>query len=357
MAEISAVVPVFNAERTLEACVESLLAQTFADFELILVDDGSADGSPALCEALSRRDPRVRVIRQENHGAAAARAAGLLAAAGRYVTFPDSDDFVDPDFFAGMLLPLREAGADLIAVGFTREAEGSPPGPEGNALPSGVYDLSDPASRPAQDFYRRALYAGPFYRPGIVPSLWSKLIRRELLLALPPPAADLRMGDDAAVTYPALARAKRVLVLNECRGYHYRMSGSSLSNRWDPDYFDRVEILLRGLRSELASCPPMAESLEVYALFLLHLGADLYLFHRRGAPRAEKVETLRRARAQLSVPGATAELWPSGVSPADRRSLRAFLAGDWDRLIALSGARRLREKCREVFAKMLGPAG
>ena len=94
---ISVIVPVYNSITTLERCVRSLCAQTFEDLEIILVDDGSTDGSGALCSALSREDARIRVIRKENGGVSSARNAGIEAAKGEYLMFSDSDDYVEPD--------------------------------------------------------------------------------------------------------------------------------------------------------------------------------------------------------------------------------------------------------------------
>jgi glycosyltransferase involved in cell wall biosynthesis len=103
----SVVVPVYNVENYLAECVDSILRQSFADFELILVDDGAKDGSGALCDADAQRDARVKVIHKENGGQSTARNAGVRAASGEYAVFLDSDDFIDtPDFFAELYAAL-----------------------------------------------------------------------------------------------------------------------------------------------------------------------------------------------------------------------------------------------------------
>ena len=99
----SVIVPVYKAEATLEKCAKSILAQAPADLELILVDDGSPDGSGALCDRLAEQDSRVRVIHQKNAGASAARNAGLDAASGRYLQFVDADDWVLPGLYEAAL--------------------------------------------------------------------------------------------------------------------------------------------------------------------------------------------------------------------------------------------------------------
>ena len=97
--EISIIVPVYQVEKYLNECIDSILAQTFTDFELILVDDGSPDNCPALCDAAAKRDSRVRVIHKQNGGVSTARNAGLDAAQGNWIAFVDSDDTVEPSIW------------------------------------------------------------------------------------------------------------------------------------------------------------------------------------------------------------------------------------------------------------------
>ena len=99
MPEISIIVPVYKVEAYLQTCIDSILAQTFQDFELILVDDGSPDNCPVICDEAARKDPRVRVLHQQNAGISAARNAGLKIAQGNWLGFVDSDDFVAPEFY------------------------------------------------------------------------------------------------------------------------------------------------------------------------------------------------------------------------------------------------------------------
>ena len=96
---ISVIVTVYNIERYLRRCVNSILAQTYRDLEILLVDDGSTDGCPPICDEYERTEPRVRVIHKENGGAADARNAGLEAASGEWIGFVDGDDFIMPEAF------------------------------------------------------------------------------------------------------------------------------------------------------------------------------------------------------------------------------------------------------------------
>lgn len=123
MRKISVIVPVYKVEKYLRRCVDSILAQTFSDFELILVDDGSPDTCPAICDDYARKDSRVVVIHQANSGPSAARNAALEAARGEYIAFCDSDDYWAADFLAVLLHRMEETDADVVSCGFTAVTE------------------------------------------------------------------------------------------------------------------------------------------------------------------------------------------------------------------------------------------
>ena len=113
--EISIIVPVYKVEKYLNECIDSILAQTFTDFELILVDDGSPDNCPALCDAAAKKDSRVRVIHQQNKGLSGARNAGIDVARGNWLSFIDSDDTVEKTFCEKLYRAATESGAELAA--------------------------------------------------------------------------------------------------------------------------------------------------------------------------------------------------------------------------------------------------
>lgn len=117
MPEISFIIPVYNAEEYLQSALDSVRSQTFTDWEAILVDDGSSDGSAALCDAAAQADPRFRVIHQQNQGVGAARNAGLDAAKGAYIHFLDADDTLEPAMAQEVLAAAKQADADLVLFG------------------------------------------------------------------------------------------------------------------------------------------------------------------------------------------------------------------------------------------------
>lgn len=116
--EVSIVVPVYNVEKYLRRCVDSILAQTFTDFELILVDDGSTDGCGNICDEYAENNERIRVFHQENAGVSAARNLGLEKAEGCYVAFCDSDDYCLPDWLEKMVFSIKENCCDLAIASY-----------------------------------------------------------------------------------------------------------------------------------------------------------------------------------------------------------------------------------------------
>lgn len=139
MPAISVIIPAYNAEAYLEKCVRSVVAQDFADWELILVDDGSGDSTPALCDRLAAEDGRIRVVHQPNGGVSAARNNGMAQAQGNYIAFADADDWLAPNALS-VLHGLLADGANTAACGnYLSHADGTNV-PEQPPLPAGVYD-------------------------------------------------------------------------------------------------------------------------------------------------------------------------------------------------------------------------
>ncbi|MDR1953249.1 MAG: glycosyltransferase family 2 protein [Clostridiales Family XIII bacterium] len=123
---ISIIIPVYNAEKYLRKCVESVTGQTYENLEVILVDDGSADGSGSLCDALAREDERIVVIHKENGGVSSARNAGLEAARGDYITFLDCDDYIEGEMYQTLMELAAEHDADItIGTIYEEQSDGS----------------------------------------------------------------------------------------------------------------------------------------------------------------------------------------------------------------------------------------
>lgn len=116
---ISVIVPIYNTEQYLRQCIDSILGQTYRDLEVILVDDGSTDNCPEICEEYKRKDDRIRVIHKENGGQAGARNCGIDTAGGDYISFVDSDDWLDKDMYQSMISAIEGSDADIACCGTT----------------------------------------------------------------------------------------------------------------------------------------------------------------------------------------------------------------------------------------------
>lgn len=118
MPTITVIVSIYNMEKLMRKCIDSILAQTFSDFECLLIDDGSTDGSPVICDEYAKKDSRVRVIHQINQGVSAARQCGLVNAQGTYIIHADPDDWVEPTMLVELFNKAKEEDADMVICDF-----------------------------------------------------------------------------------------------------------------------------------------------------------------------------------------------------------------------------------------------
>ncbi len=157
---ISVIVPVYNAEKTLRRCVDSILAQTFEDFELILINDGSKDQSGDICDEYAAKDPRVKTVHKTNGGVSSARNAGLRIAQGEYIAFIDSDDYILNNYFEELI----KCDADAIICGFTTNGKSTVPSLSGKISKSKLPGIIDKDSKAT---YLKAPW-GHLYRNKII---------------------------------------------------------------------------------------------------------------------------------------------------------------------------------------------
>ena len=115
---LSIIVPVYKAAKHLDRCVESIISQTYENLEVILVDDGSPDGSPVMCDSWAQKDPRIKVIHKPNGGVSSARNAAIDAATGDFIGFVDSDDWIENDVYELLMKSLNENGSDIAFCGY-----------------------------------------------------------------------------------------------------------------------------------------------------------------------------------------------------------------------------------------------
>ncbi len=215
---ISIVVPVYNVEKFLRQCVDSVLAQTFRDFELILVDDGSTDGSGEICDQYASQDARIRVIHQRNEGVASARNAGLDVLSGEYAFFVDSDDYLHEKTLETALRALTENDADIAFSDFEKvDACGKTIATSAATAPAdgdAVFTPETAVKKLAGD------------NAFIWNVVWNKLYKAELLKGIRFPL--VKMCEDDYFTYKAIFASTRLAYVAQ-KLYRYRQNRQSLT--------------------------------------------------------------------------------------------------------------------------------
>ncbi len=226
---LSIIVPVYNCAQYLEECVESILAQKFADFECILVDDGSKDESGAMCDSYQQKDNRIRVIHKQNGGLVSARKAGIEEARGTFIGYVDADDFIYPEMYADMCEKAQNGDADVVICDIITYVNGEVIKPAKSYLWNGLYEKE----QLIREIYPRMLYAGDYFEFGLHPSLCDKIIRKDILYSHQMKVDEqIKIGEDAVCSYFCLLDAEKVWVLQDAY-YYYRMNENSMTHKKD----------------------------------------------------------------------------------------------------------------------------
>ncbi len=236
----SVLVPVYNIEAYVKACVDSVLAQTFRDFELILVDDGATDGCPALCDSFAQKDSRVRVIHKPNGGLVSARQAAMQAARGEYVVHVDGDDWIAPELLEKAVEIIEKHSPDMISFGFTyhwpnrRETVCEP-------VDAGYYDRKK---------IKEQIHPIVLMAPGMTHMFYyqcGKVLRRRLLhpiqMAVNP---GISLGEDVACVIPAYFQADSVYI-SHIPMYFYRCRAGSDSRSFNLRQYRQLALGVEGL--------------------------------------------------------------------------------------------------------------
>lgn len=270
---LSIIVPVYNVVPYLSVCVASILNQRYRHFEVLLVDDGSTDGSDQLCETLAQQDNRIRVFHKANEGQASARNMGLAKARGSLIGFVDADDWIETDFYACLIDQMEQTDADLSACCFEKISDRERLCYESVWAPSQVltpeealrlmFEKTGMRYSPCDKLYKRSLFDGIRYPEGC-------------------------MYEDKATTYRLIHRCKRIAYSPSAK-YHYYVRPDSVMRRplteSNLDIFEVNEMLIAFLKTHYPALVTIAEAsyAEECALLLTRMRSENYM-----APEAEK---------------------------------------------------------------------
>lgn len=245
---LSVIVPIYNAEKYLAECLDSIMIQTFRDYEVILVNDGSTDRSPQICRNYEEKYNNVIVVNKENGGLVSARKAGLVKANGEYIGWVDADDCIVPDMFQKMCNEAELTKADIVICDMWSWSGDKLTPMEQAVKAGGLYT----GEKLKQDFYPIMLYAGTFYSFGILPAQFNKIIRAPIIKKNLEKVDDrITIGEDAACTYFCMLDADSICYLKGEFLYKYRANFNSMCFQWKEEKVSSASILLNFIYGRL----------------------------------------------------------------------------------------------------------
>ena len=272
---ISASVPIYNVRPYLEKCFDSIARQSYQNLEIILVDDGSTDGSGELCEDLSKRDGRVRVIHKKNGGLGSARNAGIDAARGAILSFVDSDDWIEPGMYETLSGIMCRENAQIIACGIKKVSEtGEVSYYQDNLKERSVYTREE------------ALLELP-KNERLSNSMCNKLFRRETIQGLH--INEQIYYEDNPFTPQCIARAERIAYTAEPFYCYFERTGSISRKKFSEREFDRVtadRMRLEFYHEHFPQCE--------YAAAIAYIGSGLKVYYQ-----SRRCQEARKRRVQL----------------------------------------------------------
>lgn len=287
--EISVIVPAYNIEKDLPRCLESILAQTYGELEVIVVDDGSKDGTGAVVDAFGAKDSRVKAIHKENGGVTSARIRGLAEATGHWIAFVDGDDYIEPDMLERLLKNAKAYGAEISHCGYRM------------VFPSRVDWYYNTGTLTVQE-ENQGLYdllEGRFVEPGLV----CKLYCRELFDGLDAwMDRSIRVNEDLLMNAFLFRKAKLAVHEDFCPYYYILRQGSTMVSQFNEH---KMKDPLRVVDTLLAeeSDPKARAFLENRLLYQLIAGATMGLGEQKDMIRPWRKVCRQRLRALVPLKG------------------------------------------------------
>ena len=235
MKKLSVIVPIYNAEKTLCKCIDSIINQQYPNIEIILIDDGSSDRSLEICKEYAARNESIVVYHKDNEGLVAARKNGVSIANGEYIGFVDSDDFIDPDMYSTLMSEVNTNGSDVVVTGMVLDYVDHSRIVD-NLLRKGFYD-----EEAVKEFIvPHCLMNSGFYKFGIIPGVVVKVFKKPLVEKILKHVDDsLTMGEDVAITAFSLVSAKSISIVDG-KSYHYIQTDSSMIRGYNPKRYDAL---------------------------------------------------------------------------------------------------------------------
>ena len=239
MASVSIIVPVYNAERYVSECIESIQKQKLTDIEIIIVNDGSTDLSGSIADKFAEQDKRIKVFHQKNRGLVETRKRGILETSSDYIGFVDADDWIEPDMYEMMFQEMKRNGADLVLTeifhyGASGEYTVKHP------IESGLYE----SDRIVGEIYPRLVNNGN----GLHPSMGTKLFKKSLLKSIMGHVdGRVKIAEDVLFSFPYITKCQKIYVMDRAF-YHYRYNPASMCHKKNHNILSETELVINRLR-------------------------------------------------------------------------------------------------------------
>lgn len=267
---LTVIIPVYNTEQYLRTCLDSVLAQTLQDMEILCIDDGSTDGSSDILEDYAKKDKRIRMIRKENGGLVSVRKLGVKEAKGGYVGFVDSDDWIEPEMYDSLLREAVMHCADMVSC--NHMLEGSYTSVSADTVPPGLYDKGR-----MEDLRDCAILNLQKRDKGLGASLCTKIFRTSLMRrVIPRIPNEITLSEDKVTTVTFLLECESAVVTDGAY-YHYRLHTGSMYHVEDADYllkYQRVHTYFKKLYSHKNFTDRMRRQAELYIVQFLIKGIN-----------------------------------------------------------------------------------
>ena len=290
---LSVIITVYNEAKYVEECITSVINQTYKHLDIVIVDDGSNDGSSIICDSFLSKDNRIRVIHKPNGGSVSARKVGVIEARGKYITYIDGDDWLLPNHYEQIMSNINDS--DIFAFGLSCVYSDDRIEKLTNEASNGVYADAD-----LQALKSISLYSGKQGKFGLLPSMCSKIFRTELIKNnMLNVNNDIRMGDDGACTFPSICDATKIIVDNEIFGYMYRKTKpNSITSSYSYLEFVRINNLFHVLNDAFNSrnASYMYPQLSYYLAFLFRIEMINELAYLKPSNFYVKIKHIREIR-------------------------------------------------------------
>lgn len=234
---ISIIVPVYNVEPYISKCLDSIIVQTYQDWECVLVDDGSTDGSGAICDEYAMKDNRFVVVHKQNEGVAKARITAYEHSKGELITFIDSDDYISPEYLEKLSKPILEQDADMVSCNYYIVEDDEIK--EDRARICGSWENEQIQAFIANHYFYDDVIRGY----GMTIFLWTKMIRRGFVLEGLQQGEDMWYAEDQIAVFHILQRCKKLILLPDRLYYHVLHEGQAMK-RYDYSLWENLILLM-----------------------------------------------------------------------------------------------------------------